>query len=93
MLELKPFKDVRVLKNRGVVDQPSESFRIQLKTHGLNSGIVESILIHGNNKIQDVLIDHNEVSKEILEVLVEKGFNKGVKNKARQKLKSKKFRN
>ena len=93
MIVMKPYEDRRILKNRGVLDQPSESFRVELENHGLNKEVAERIIAEGNKKIQDILLDHPEISKPILDSLADKGCTKGVKKKALQKLKSKKYRN
>ena len=92
MLQLGPFKDVRILKNRGEVDEPSESFRIELFENGISTELVSKIIEFGNSQIQSLLIDFSEIDKQTLQILAEKGFNKGVVNKAKQKLNSKKFR-
>lgn len=53
MLQLPPFKDFRILKNRGVVSQPSEGYRIELLEKGLNAILIEKILLDGNTIIQN----------------------------------------
>ncbi len=89
---LPPFKDPRILKSRGVVDEPSESYRLRLEDEGLSYKLFNEILNHDNGKIQDKIIDHPDVTKEILSLLVEKGRSKGVRKKSKQKLESKRFR-
>ena len=93
MLQIPPFNDPRILKNRGVIDEPSETYRLELEESGLSDDIGAKILISGNSKIQNLLIDHSLITKEILQNLVENGYNKNVKNKAIAKLNSKKYRN
>lgn len=92
MLKLKPHKDPRILKKRGVVDEPSESLRKQLLKGGIKPKVVVDIIKLGNSKIQEILIDHKDVNKEILESLSMLGVKKGVKKKALQKLNSKAFK-
>jgi len=92
LVQLDPHNDCRILKNRGVIDQPSESFRIELNNEGLSNDLIEKIISKGNRQIQDTLIDFPNLPKEVLETLLEKGFNKKVQNKARQKLNCKRYR-
>ena len=85
-------EDPRILKNRGVVDEPSESFRIELEHDGLTQVLLDKILKEGNREIQDLALDHSKITKEIItRIANETNFNK-VRNKALSRLKSKKFR-
>ncbi len=90
-LQLRPFKDPRILLKQGVVDEPSESFRSDLEHNGFTQEIADKIIRLGNAKIQDLLIDHKAVDKVTLSRLAEEGIKKGVRKKALQKLNSKRF--
>ncbi len=92
MLQLPPYQDPRILKNRGVVDQPSESYRIELTENGLSPELITNIIANGNRKIQNLLMDHPEIEKGTLEKLSEQGCTTKVKKKAKEKLKSRTFR-
>ena len=84
--------DPRILKKRGVISEPSESFRLELLENGLSEPLISKILNEGNSRIQNILLDHKDINREIVELFFEKGTNKKVKNKATQKLNSKRFR-
>ncbi|NVK51404.1 MAG: hypothetical protein HWD85_00610 [Flavobacteriaceae bacterium] len=88
----KGYKDPRILKNRGVVDEPSESYRIELEKEGLTQALLDKILKDGNRKIQDLILDHKDITKEIIERFFYEGCSNKVKNKAAQMMKQKKFR-
>lgn len=92
LVQLTPHNDCRILKNRGVLDQPSESYRIELYNEGLSNNLIEKIILNGNRQIQEILIDFPNLPKEVLETLMDKGFNKKVQNKAKQKLNCKRYR-
>ena len=92
MLQLSPFEDPRILKNRGVLDEPSETYRLELIENGLTNELVAEIMANGNRKIQTLLIDHPNMTKDILQNLAENGYSNKVKNKAKAKLNSKKYR-
>lgn len=92
LLEIPVYVDQRILKNRGVVDEPAEKLRKKLNENSLTFKLSEEIINAANSKLQDMLLDHPEVSREIVEKLAEKGITKGLKRKATQKLNSKKFK-
>lgn len=92
MLQLPPFKDSRILKNRGVINEPSETYRLQLEENGLSDDIIAKIIINGNSEIQNLLIDHSLITKDILKSVAEKGCTNKVRNRAKTKLNSKKYR-
>jgi hypothetical protein len=92
MLQLPPFIDPRILKTRGVIDEPSETYRIELVEKGLSDKLIFDIISNGNRQIQNLLIDHPQINKTTLKNLSENGCNSKVKKKALEKLKSKKFR-
>lgn len=92
MWRLPVYEDPRILKNRGEISQPSESYRIELEKNGLTEEVLYNILTDGNRLIQDLTLDHQNITKEIINRFAnETNFIK-VKNKAVQKLKNKRFR-
>lgn len=93
MWRLPAYEDPRILKNRGVVDEPSESYRIKLvEKDGLTQEVLDSILASGNKQIQLLTLEHKDINKEVITRFVnETNFTK-VKNKAIHKLNNKKFR-
>lgn len=92
MLTLPQTPDDRILERRGVISEPSESFRLDLLENGISENLISKILHEGNSKIQTLLLDHKEMNRTILQLFLKKGRNKKVKNKAHQKLMSKSFR-
>lgn len=92
MRTLPVFKDPRITTKRGIVDEPSDSYRLELQRIGISKPLVKNIIQTGNYKIQNLLLDHKEVTKDIIQKLVSNGISQKVKNKALQKLKSKKFK-
>lgn len=88
----KPYEDPRILKNRGEVDQPSESYRLSLLKKGVTSELIDKILLDGNKQIQHMALSHKEITKEfILRFLNESRFTK-MKKKAEELLKKRKFK-
>lgn len=92
MEQLPVYNDPRILEKRGIVDEPSESYRIRLQEVGLEENLIKQILKNGNSKIQNIILDHKGINRDIILQFVENGVNKKVKNKAGQKLNSKTFR-
>lgn len=92
MWRLPVYEDPRILKNRGVVSEPSESYRLELEKNGLTEKLLNDILKDGNKQIQLLTLTHSEMNREIISQFVDEGCTVKVKNKATQKLKSKKFR-
>jgi hypothetical protein len=90
---LKPYTDTRILLQPGVVDEPNEAIRQELLTNDLTEELVERIMVSNHKKLQELLLDHKAVSYADVEKLSKEGVTKGVKNKAKQLLNSKKFRN
>jgi hypothetical protein len=84
--------DPRILSKRGVVSQPSESYRLDMLDNGLSDRLIDEILNQGNPQIQNLLLDHHSITRDIILKFVEQGRTQKVKNKAAQKLQSKKFR-
>jgi|AntRauTorcE11898_2_1112593.scaffolds.fasta_scaffold18627_2 hypothetical protein len=90
---LKSFKDHRIMKQRGIVDHDAEALRLDLLKNGLSADLFHRILESRNKELHSLVIDHQSVSAEILQKLIEsEDTTKGIKNKARQKLNSKAFR-
>ena len=87
----KHHKDPRILKSRGVTDEPSESFRIMLEKDGFSEELGKLIIKDGNKIIQMLLIDHPNVTRSIIAELAKKGKHKKVMNKAKHKLNSPKL--
>lgn len=90
---LKPYTDTRILLQPGVVDEPNEAIRQELLDNGLTEELVEKIIASNHKKLQELLLDHKAVSYPDVEKLSQDGATKGVKNKAKQLLNSKRFRN
>jgi hypothetical protein len=89
MVQLPIYRDTRILKNRGVLDYPSETYRIQLEEKGLTKDILNQIINDGNSKIQNLVIDHKNINRDILLLFSKNGMSKKLINKANQKLNSK----
>lgn len=88
----KGYNDPRILKNRGVVDEPSESYRIELEENALTPKLLDKILTDGNKQIQMLTLDHKDIDKEIITRFINETTFKKVNNKAASLLKNKKFR-
>lgn len=85
MRTLPIYKDPRMTVKRGLVDEPSESYRLELLENGLSPELVRQILEHGGPSIQSLVLDHQGVTQEIIQQFVENGITKKVRNKAQQK--------
>ncbi|WP_417356882.1 hypothetical protein [Flavobacterium sp.] len=92
LFTLKPYTDTRILLKPGIVDEPNEAIRQDLLTNGLTNQVTESIIASNHKKLQELILDHKDVSKEVVEELFQYGAGKGVKNKAKQLLRSKAFK-
>ena len=90
---LKPYTDTRILLQPGVVDEPNEVIRQELLANDLTEELVKKIITSNHKKLQELLLDHKAVSYADVEKLSKEGATKGVKNKAKQLLNSKQFRN
>ncbi len=90
---LKPYTDSRILLQPGVVDEPNEAIRQELLANNLTEEVVKKIMASNHKKLQELLLDHEAVSYAVVEKLSQEGATKGVKNKAKQLLNSKQFRN
>lgn len=82
----------RILQRPGVVEEPSESYRLRLKEQGLDTTLFEAILTNGNRKIQNILIDHPDITPAMLQTLSASGTGKRVRNKAIMLLNSKRYK-
>ncbi|MBU2940523.1 hypothetical protein KO494_13325 [Lacinutrix sp. C3R15] len=91
LFTLKPYKDTRILLKPGVVDKDNEALRQKLLT-GVTTNVVRKIIESKHKVLQDLLLNHKDVSKTIIEKLLLSGASKGVKNKAQQLLNSKRFK-
>ncbi|GAB5524929.1 MAG: hypothetical protein Roseis2KO_28010 [Roseivirga sp.] len=82
----------RILKTYGVVDEPSESFRLRLKNEGPDKKLLDDILTRGNRKIQNLLIEHPDIKPEMLRTVIASSTYKNVKKKAEILLNSKRYK-
>lgn len=88
----KSYQDPRILKNRGEVDEPSESYRIALEKNGFTQGLIDNILTDGNKQIQHIVLDDAGVNREIIIQFLEESKFPKMKKKASQMLTNKKFK-
>ena len=91
MRTLPVFEDPRILRKRGVVDEVSETYRIELVENGISTNLIEQIMENGSAQLQNLVLDHKELTREIVHQFSIDGITKKVRNKANQKLKSKRF--
>ena len=89
---LTPYTDERILLKPGILDEPNEFIRQEL-LKGLTPDIANKIIESNHKKLQELMLDHEAVSYANVEKLSQVGASKGVKNKAKQLLNSKQFRN
>ncbi len=92
MRTLPVYEDQRITVKRGLISEPSESYRLKLIEGGITNELVKNILENGNAKIQNVLLDHKDITREIVMKFYKNGTTKKVKNKAKQHLNSKRFK-
>lgn len=88
----KPFNDPRILSEPGIVDEKNEAIRLELINIGITAELSLKIINSENKKLQDLLLDHKDITISTLEELSVKGTSKGIRNKALQMLKSRNFR-
>lgn len=91
MFLLDDFKDPSILKEPGIVDENLDALRLQLEQEYTNT-IAKKICETNHSVLQHILIENNEVTKDILLFLVEKGASKKIKNIAKTKLTNKKYK-
>jgi hypothetical protein len=92
MFSLDEYKDERILKSRGVVDVKLEALRIEFLANGYSKNIANQLINSNNHILQNSLLDNKNIDKENIIYLSEYGVKKGIKNKAKQLLKNKRFR-
>jgi len=91
MFYLQPYIDNRIMLKPGVVDESNERNRQEL-LKGLTSDLATKIIASNHKQLQDLLLEHMTVSKIMVEELAKSGASKGIKNKAKQLLNSKRFK-
>lgn len=87
------YEDPRITEKRGIVDELSEAYRLELLENGISTSLAQKILKNGNPAIQNHLLDLKELTREIILMFAEMGTTKKVRNKAKNKLCSKRFKN
>lgn len=92
LFHIEKYKDERILKSRGVVNEELEELRIEFLEKGYSKEIAKKLIESNNFKLQNLLLDNTEVDKNDILFLLENGAKKGIKNKAKQKLNSKRYR-
>lgn len=92
MRSLPIYEDSRITINRGVVDEISESYRIDLIENGISTELIKKVIENGSSKIQNKILDDDKVTREIILQFEQNGISKKVRNKANQKLNSKQFK-
>jgi hypothetical protein len=75
------YEDPRITSKRGAVSEPSESYRLELETIGISTELVKNILENGNANIQNLLLDHKDITRKIISEFQENGITKKVKTK------------
>ncbi|MEO9502886.1 MAG: hypothetical protein ABJN73_12635 [Nonlabens ulvanivorans] len=86
------FEDPRMIERRGVIDELSESYRLKIVENGISTDCINDILENGSAQLQVYILNHKDLTREILLKFAENGVTKKVKNQAKQKLTSKRFR-
>lgn len=89
MRTLPVHKDPRMLLRRGIVDELSESYRVELLENGISVDLIGKVLSNGSSKIQNHILEHDDITWEIASLFAENGITKKVKNKALRILNSK----
>ena len=92
LFNLKPYVDTRILLKPGIVDLPNETIRQEFLSNGLTPEGTTKIIDSNHKKLQELLLDHKAISKSVVQQLSLSGASKGIKNKAKQLLNSKLFR-
>ncbi|WP_203292471.1 hypothetical protein [Luteirhabdus pelagi] len=92
MQTLPIYEDPRMILKRGVVDELSESYRLALADNGISETLVKNILGNGGVNIQIHLLNHKDITRNILLQFAENGTTKKVRNVVNQKLKNRRFR-
>lgn len=89
---LDDYNDERIFKSKGIIDEDLEELRLEFLEKGYSKEIAKKLIDSNNVNLQNLLLDSGEVCKNHLLFLSENGAKKGIKNKAKQKLNSKKYR-
>jgi hypothetical protein len=63
-----------------------------LNENGLSIELIKKILEKGSANIQNFVLEHDEITRETILKFAENGITTKVKNKANQKLRSKRFK-
>ena len=90
MFFLDYYKEPTIFKSEGIVDEEMDALRIEL-SNGYSESIAKKICESNHHDLQRLLIDTEEVTKEILLILQESGADKKIKNIAKSKLTQKKY--
>ena len=89
---LNTYEDERIFKSKGVIDEVLENLRLEFLEKGYSKKKAQRLIKSNNVILQNLLLDTKEVCKSDVLFLSENGIIKGIKNKAKQKLNSKKYR-
>ena len=81
-----PFKDPRILIKRGVVHQEAEQLRKQLKSNPPDAKIFQQVLRIAHPTLDLCLINHPDITEEMLRYFITNGQNKKIKNQAKHVL-------
>ncbi|OAD91495.1 hypothetical protein A7A78_03100 [Aequorivita soesokkakensis] len=92
LFTLQPYTDHRIMLKPGIVDESNEQIR-QVLLKGLTTDVATKIMASNHKQLQDLLLEHSAVSKTMVEELALSGAGKGIRNKAKQLLHSKRFKN
>ena len=83
---LDEYKDPIIYKKRGVIDEKAEAVRLKILENDLDDHLIDEIISNGHSKNQNLLLDSPNISTEVVKKLSEVGKSKGVRNKAKHKL-------
>lgn len=89
LFTINPYTDPRILLKPGVVDEPNEALRQELIHSGLSQKLIDDIIASQHKILQDLLLSHQKINRQLVEKLARNGASKGVRNKASQLLKNK----
>ncbi|WP_298779367.1 hypothetical protein [uncultured Polaribacter sp.] len=91
MFFLEEFKDERILKSRGIVDEKLEALRLKFLEKGYSKNIALEIIESKSIILQRMVLNSKNIDKEMLLLYTEKGAKKAIKNIAKTLLKNKKL--
>ncbi len=89
VFNLEEYKDERIYKSRGVIDKEAETVRKRILENEIDEDLILRVIQNGHSKNQSLLLD-KDIPLKYIEELHKKGNNKGIKNKAKQRLKNNK---